>query len=298
METFSISFELNTRNTDVSTPETGAAGNGVGSSILHFRQSLKNMEKNTRNNLKMSQSFSRLMNSEYRKKKPSQLEYGSDSGLSVDQSTIFGKSNNGATLTLEEIKDCPPKSYTAKKSISRRRNRCTIHEKLYLDGMRRKEKREGSKNKSFMVKKWDEILRNESEEGSENKSASPSRSRTRPTSNFGAARKTSVANRTYIDLKDLAIKQGWNKSIKVDPDLGDDSASKRSREFRSNMRKSPKFGKIEEETNNRRIQNSIMKSKRYMEYSPVPEPDDQFSKDGLSTTRNSTQLYLQGLSRP
>ena len=298
METFSISFELNTRNTDASTPETGAAINRV----LHLRQSLKNMEKNTRNNLKMSQSFSRLMNSEYRKKRPSQLEYGSDSGLSVDQSTIFGKSNNGATLTLEEIKDCPPKSYTAKKSLSRRRNRCTIHEKLYLDGMRRQKKREGSKNKSYMVKKWDEILRNESEEGSENKSASPSRSRTRPTSNFGAARKTSVANKTYIDLKDLAIKQGWNKSIrtnmKIDADLADDSASKRSREYRSNRKKSPKFGKIEEETNNRRMQNSIMKSKRYVEHSPVPEPDDQISKDGLSATQNSTQLYLQGLSRP
>lgn len=158
--------------------------------------------------------------------------------------------------------------------------------------MRRKEKRDGSKNKSFMVKKWDEILRDGSEyEGSENKSASPSRSRTRPTSNMGIASTTrkSSPNKTFIDLHDLAVKKGWNKSIKIDVDQ-EEARSKRSREYMSS-RKSPKFGQVQEiikeRRTNHRNTNSIMKSKRYMEYSPVPEPDDH-SKDGCSATRDST----------
>ena len=59
------------------------------------------------------------MTSDYKKKRPSQLDFASDSGLSVDQSTIFGKSNNGATCTLEEIKDCPSRPFMPKKSITR-----------------------------------------------------------------------------------------------------------------------------------------------------------------------------------
>ena len=149
-----------------------------------------------------------------------------------------------------------------------------------------------------MVKKWDEILRNDSEyEGSENKSASPSRSRTRPTSNMGVAPTTrkSSPNKTFIDLHDLAIKKGWNNSIKIDVDQ-DESLSKRSREYTSNKR-SPKFGQINDIEKDRRANhrntNSIMKSKRYLEYSPLPEPDDR-SKDGCSATRDSPQLLITG----